>query len=206
MEMSSPSRPMPRRDSQADIPRADAPAVGLSQRRLRDEAVAALLPFFSDGAVGDEQTTRIVVEGLLDDYKAATPKELQLSAQIIALGWASLACVSASMAVRDQSLDEMLRLQGYALALDRLSQKSTKALEARRKERARNPGGMVPENMQWDEGAFQSAIGQAAERTVEAKAKLAAFMATLTPAAVPKLSGLFGEPMTPAVLARRRRV
>ncbi len=129
-----------------------------------------------------------------------------MSAQIIALGWASLACVSASMAVRDQSLDEMLRLQGYALALDRLSQKSIKALEARRKERARNPGAMAPENMLWDEAAFQMAIGQAAKRMAEAKVKLAAFMATLTPAAVPKLSGLSGEPMTPAVLARRRRV
>jgi hypothetical protein len=177
----------------------------LSSRRLRDEAVAALVPFFIDGAAGDEQTARVVAEGLLDDYRAATPKELQLSAQIIALGWASLACVSASMAVRDQSLEEMLRLQGYAIALDRLSQKSTKALEARRKERASDPSGMAPQNMLWDEGAFQLAIGQAAERMSEAKAKLAAFMATLTPAPIPKLSVLFGEPMTPAVLARRRR-
>jgi hypothetical protein len=177
----------------------------LRQQRLHDEAVAALVPFFIDGAVGDELTARIVAEGLLDDYKATTPKELQLSAQIIALGWASLACVSASMAVRDQSLEEMLRLQGYAIALDRLSQKSTKALEARRKERARDPSGMAPENTGWDESAFQSVIGQAAERMLEAKAKLAAFMAALMPAQAPKLSGLFGEPMTPTVLARRRR-
>jgi hypothetical protein len=176
-----------------------------SQQRLRDEAIAALVPFFIDGAAGDEQTARVVAEELLDDYKAATPKELQLSAQIIALGWASLACVSASMAVRDQSLEEMLRLQGYAIALDRLSQKSTKVLEARRKERARDPGRMAPENTLWDEGAFQSTIGKATERMSEAKAKLAAFMETLTQAAAPKLSGLFGEPMTPAVLARRRR-
>jgi hypothetical protein len=181
------------------------PLPGISQQSLRNEAVAALVPFFIDGAAGDELTARIVAEGLLDNYKAATPKELQLSAQIIALGWASLACVSASMAVRGQSLEEMLRLQGYAIALDRLSQKSTQALEARRKERARNPGGMAPENTLWDEGAFQLAIGQAAARMSEAKAKLAAFMATLAPAPAPKLSGLFGEPMTPAVLARRRR-
>jgi hypothetical protein len=177
----------------------------MSQQRLRDEAVAALVPFFIDGAVDDERTARVVAEGLLDDYKAATPKELQLSAQIIALGWASLACVSASMAVRDQSLEEMLRLQDFAIALDRLSQKSTKALEARRKERARDPSAMAAENTMWDESAFQSVIGQAAERMLEAKAKLAAFMATLTPSPAPKLSGLVGEPMTPAVLARRRR-
>jgi hypothetical protein len=196
LTMANPSQPTPR-------PRL--PQAGLSQQRLRDEAVAALVPFFIDGAVADELTARIVAEGLLDDYKAATPRELQLSAQIIALGWASLACVSASIAVRDQSLEEMLRLQGYAIALDRLSRKSTKALEARRKERARDPGGIAPENTLWDEGAFRSVIGQAAERMLEAKAKLAAFMATLMPSSAPKLSGLSGEPMTPAVLARRRR-
>ncbi len=199
--MADHSHPSPRPDpSPAGVSEPDS-----SQRHLRDEAVAALVPFFIDGAVGDELAARAVAEGLLDDYQAATPKELQLSAQIIALGWASLACVSASMAVKDQSLEEMLRLQGYAVALDRLSQKSTKALEARRKERARDPGGMAPENTLWDEGAFQSVIGQAAERMSEAKTKLAAFMAALLPSITPKLSGLIGEPMTPAVLARRRR-
>src|ERR1700712_3845051 len=165
----------------------------LTRQHLRQEAVAALVPFFIDGAVGDELTARLVAEGLLDDYRAATPKELQLSAQIIALGWASLACLSASMAVRDQSMEEMLRLQDYAIALDRLSRKSTKSLQARQKERARDPGGMTPEDTGWDEGAFQSVIGQAAERMLEARAKLAAFMATLTPSPPPKLSGLFGE-------------
>jgi hypothetical protein len=177
----------------------------LLQQRLHDEAVAALVPFFINGTVGDKLTARIVAEGLLDDYKAATPKELQLSAQIIALGWASLACVSASMAVRDQSQDDMLRLQDFAVALDRLSHKSAKALEARRKERARDPGAMPPENTLWDEDAFQSVIGQATERMLEAKAKLAAFVAALTPIPATRLSGLSGEPMTPAVLARRRR-
>ena len=82
-------------------------------------------------------TARVIAEGLLDDYKATTPKELQLSAQIIALGWASLVCVSASMVVKDQSLEEMLRLQGYALELDRLSRKATKGLEAEHKQRAK---------------------------------------------------------------------
>lgn len=174
--------------------------------RLRDQAIAALVPFFAGGHVGDEKAARMVAEGLIDDYQPGTPKELQLSAQIIALGWASLACVSASLVVKDQSVEEMLRLQGHALALDRLSQKSTKALEARRKERARNPGSMTPESMLWDEGAFQMAINQALERMNEANATLAAFMAMLKPHEKPlNLSSMFSEPMTPSVLARRRR-
>jgi hypothetical protein len=188
-------------------PTSSAAPSGPSAGRLRDQAIAALVPFFIDGHAGNETTAHLVAEGLLDDYGPATPKELQLSAQIIALGWASLACVSASMVVKDQSLEEMLRLQGHALALDRMSQKSTKALEAQRKERARNPDAMTPESMAWDEGAFQLAINQALEKMNEANAKLAAFMATLKPAEppAPKLGPLFGEPMTPAVLARRRR-
>ena len=44
----------------------------------------------------------------------------------------------------------MLRLQGMRIALDRLSQKSTKALEARRKERAQDPDG---------DGAGEHAVG-----------------------------------------------
>ncbi len=193
--MTSPSRPTSRAEAQPDP----------SRDRLREDAIAALLPFFIDSAAGDERTTRIVIAGLLDDYRAATPKELQLSAQIIALSWASLACLSASMAFRDQSMDEMLRLQGYALALDRLSQKSGKALDTRRKERARDPDRMSPEDTQWDACGFEAAIGQARKRMLEAKARLAAFMATLSPATAPDLSGLIGEPMTPTVLARRRR-
>jgi hypothetical protein len=174
---------------------------------LRDQAIAALVPFFVDGHAGDASTAHVVAEGLLDDYKAATPKELQLSAQIIALGWASLACVSASMVVKDQSLEEMLHLQGHAIALDRLSQNAIKALGARRRERASNPGGMTPESTAWDEGAFRMAISQAMEKMTEANAKLAVFMATLKPPLPPgpKVSSLVGEPMTPTVLARRRR-
>jgi hypothetical protein len=174
--------------------------------RLRDQAITALVPFFAGGQVGDEKTARVVAEGLIDDYKPATPKELQLAAQIIALGWASLACISASMVVKDQSIEEMLRLQGHAIALDRLSQKATKALDARRKERAKNPDGMTPESMLWDEGAFQMAINEALEKMNDANCKLAVFTAMLKPHEdTPKLSSLFGEPMTPAVLARRRR-
>ena len=55
-----------------------------SPERLRAQAVAALVPFFIDGPNSDVKIARLAAEGLLDDYKAATPKELQLATQIIA--------------------------------------------------------------------------------------------------------------------------
>jgi hypothetical protein len=174
--------------------------------RLRAQAIAALTPFFIDGHTCDETSARVVAEGMLDDYNAATPKELQLSTQIIALGWASLACLSAAMVVKDESLDEMLRLQNAALTLHRSSHKATKALEARRKERMKNPRALTPENARWDEGVFQLVINQAMEKMNDANARLAAFMVASPPAKqTPKLSFVTSEPMTPGVLARRQR-
>jgi hypothetical protein len=73
-------------------------------------------------------------------------------------------------------LEEMLRLQDAALALHRSSHKATKALEARRRDRAKNPQALTQENSRWDEGAFQLAINQAMDKLTHANAKLAGFM------------------------------
>jgi hypothetical protein len=171
---------------------------------LRDQAIIALVPFFI--GAGDATAARTVAAGLLDDYKAATAKELQLATQIIALGFATLACLSAAMVVKDESLDDMLRLQGYALALDRSSQKFSKALTARRKERAHHGPEMAEENTSWDEAAFQSAIDHALHGMTEANAWLATLRTDPAPIEPPpRLSVVFAEPMTPAVLARRAR-
>jgi hypothetical protein len=187
-----------------------------SPERLRAQAIAALVPFFLENPASDVNTARAVAAGLLDDYKAATPKELQLATQIVAFGWASLACLGAAAAVKTVSLEAMLDLQDIAIALNRSSLKATKALEARRKERAKNARGMSLANTKWDEGAFQLAINQALDAYNGASAKLAAYMATLEPAAskappepvAPKiiLPILSAEPMTPSVLARRARL
>ena len=184
--------------------------------RLRAQAIAALVPFFMETPASDETTARSVAETLLDEYKAATPKELQLATQIVALGWAVLACLGAAAAVKNQSIDGMLDLQDSAIALNRLSLKASKALDVRRKERAKNPRAMTVENTQWDEGAFQLAINRALDAYTDASAKLAAYMATLEPAAPKttpepvapktKLPFLSGEQMTPSVLARRARM
>ncbi len=202
---------------------SDATGSTHSIERLRDQAIAALVPFFLDGPTGDAKEARQIAEGLLDDYHAVTPRELQLSAQIIALGWASLACLRTAAAVKTLSLEGKLDLQDSAIALDRSSQKATKALEASRKERTKNPGAMTLEKTKWDEGAFQKAINQALEQLHDANGKLATYVATLpaaeqafitgvpaqvTPAPVaakPKLPFLSAEQMTPSVLARRAR-
>jgi hypothetical protein len=178
-----------------------------SPERLRAQAIAALVPFFMDGPTSDVNTARLVAQGLLDEYKAATPKELQLATQIVAFGWAALACLGAAAAVKNQSMDAMLDLQDSAIALNRLSQKATKALEVRRKERARNPAALTVENTRWDEGAFQLAINQALDKYNDANARVAAYTASLEPVVrKTKLPIMFAEPMTPSVLARRARM
>ena len=186
---------------------SDAVRLIQTPQRLRDQAIAALVPFFIDGPSSDLGTIRVAVASILDGYDAATPKELQLVTEIIAYGWAALACLRTAMAAKNLSVDDVLRLQNHAIALDRSSQKATRLLEARQKERARNWQAMPPEKIQWDEGGFQLAINQAQEKLNNANAKLAAYMATLTPVAPPtaKMAIHHAEPMTKSVLARRAR-
>lgn len=185
----------------------------LSFEHRYNQALAALAPFFMNDPSTDVETAREAAKSILDCHRAATPKELQLATEIVAFGWAALACLSAGAAVKSNSLDEMMDWQDSAIKLNRLSMKSTKALEVRQKERAKNPRAMTPENTRWDEGAFQLAINRALEKVTEANAKLKVFMAEMTPAAavpVPvepkvKMPILFAEQMTPSVLARRAR-
>lgn len=178
-----------------------------SPERLFAQAVAALVPFLIDGTQFEEATGRLAAKTLLEDYDTRTPKELQLATQIVALSWASLACLRAAMAVKNRSIDEMLALQDSAIALDRSCQKSTRALAARQKERAKNPKTLSTENWKWDEGVFQLTINQALEKLMDANEKLAAYMDRIMPPVVkkPKMPILFAERMTPSVLSRRTR-
>jgi hypothetical protein len=185
----------------------DAPGSIQSPERLRAQAIAALVPFFFDGPAGDVKTARLAAEGLLDDYKAGTPKELQLAAQVVALSWASLACLRTATVIKSLSIDAMLDLQDSAIALNAQCVKATKALLARQKERAKNPRAMTVENTRWDEGAFQLTINQALDKFNDANAQLAAYTASLQPVAEKtKLPILSAEQMTPSVLARRARM
>jgi hypothetical protein len=141
------------------------------------------VPFLSDGSTTDENTARLAAESLLDEYQAGTPKELQLATQVIALGLAAMACLRTAVAAKNLSIDDIVQLQDSAIGLDRASQKATKALKARRRERTRQPHAMTIENTRWDEGTFQLAINQALEKLTDANTRLAAYMATLEPPA-----------------------
>jgi hypothetical protein len=174
--------------------------------RLREQTAAALAPFFMDGAGSDADIARATAAAaqMLEDYHPKTPKELQLAAQIVALGFATLACLGAAASVRSQDLELMLDLQDSAIALDKLSDKSTRALEARRRERERTPERMTAANTQWDNAAFQSAIGRALEKFLYATSKIPAVREMPPVAEKPaKLPILSAEPMTVSVLARR---
>jgi hypothetical protein len=180
-----------------------------SPERLRKHAIASLVPFFIDSPDGDPTSARLAAEGMLDGYNATTPKELQLSTQIIALGWAAMICLRAAVAARNLSVADALRLQDHAIALDRSSQKATKALNARRKERVKKPESMTPENLRWDEGVFQLAINQALDQLTDANAKLATYMASQSPGTVAPVKETpnfrLGDQTTPPVPARRAR-
>lgn len=152
-----------------------------SLERLRAYAAVALVPFL-DAPSCDEQSALNAAAAMLDDYNAMTPKELQLSTQIIALGWAVLACLSASMMVKERSIEDMLRFQDSAVALDRNAHRIRKALTARQKERLKNPALLTVENTSWDEGVFQLVVNQALDKMTEANAELATLTGTNPPA------------------------
>lgn len=140
---------------------------------LREQAAAALAPFFMTGT-DDAAVAVREAAALLDEYAPMTPKELQLAAQIVAYDFAALACLGASATVRTLDLDVMLDLQDSALSMNALSDKSTRALEARRRERERAPHTLSAANTQWDNTAFRKAIARAQEKLLYANTKLAA--------------------------------
>jgi|SRR5271165_2737873 len=175
---------------------------------LCDQAAAALAPFFMNGADGDTDLARAAAAAVLDDYHAMTPKELQLSTQIVGFGIAALACLTTAAMVRERDVDIMLDLQDSAIALNTLAQKSTKATDARRRERERAPHLMSAENSQWDNAGFQTAIGRALEKLLYAYARMPATspvrpVASAAAVKPEKLPIQSAEPMTLSVLSRR---
>jgi hypothetical protein len=176
--------------------------------RLREQTATALAPFFMNGADSDTDLAREAAASILDDYHPMTPKELQLSAQIVAFGFAALACLGAAATVRGQDLDVMLDLQDSAIALNTLAEKSTKALDARRRERERAPHLMSATNTDRDNAGFQAAIGRALEKLLYANSRMAALPQAASVAAAPavtpqKLPILSAERMTLSLLSRR---
>lgn len=137
-----------------------APAL-FEETRCRAYAIAALVPFFTADA--GEATAEAIATELLDEYQATAPRQIQLAAEVIALGWATLACLGASATMGLEPM-AMLALQDEALRLERMTRRANKALEASRKGTAAETG--------WDEGAFQLTINRAMEAMGRANRRL----------------------------------
>ncbi|WP_428487399.1 hypothetical protein [Rhodopila sp.] len=187
--------------------------------RLVDRVVARIAPFFDPDPSFHEATAREAARELLNGYNAATGKELQLAAQIAAFSMAVLDCLRCSMSQRGMPVQVILRMRNDAVKLDTMSAKSTKALEARQRERARGQA-LGLEATQFDEAEFNAAIGKARDMVTFARAKLeahrdghartvAAVVAPARSAPPPAadaiaLPPLLAEQMTPQVPARRK--
>ena len=111
----------------------------LSLSRRYDQALAALTPFFMADESADVASATAAAKSVLDCHAAATPQELQLATESVAYGMASLACLCAGAAVREDSIDEMMTWQNIAIKFTNQSLKIGRALDARQKERTKNP-------------------------------------------------------------------
>src|SRR5882757_5464401 len=117
--------------------RSNTPSVAEAPEHLREWVVSHITPFFLDGVTDDPASAQEAARQMLVCYNAATGKELQLSAQVVAFGLAALDCLRCSMTERDMPVQVLLRLQSNAVALNGLAEKSRKALEARQRDRGR---------------------------------------------------------------------
>lgn len=176
----------------------------LSPDRLRDHAIAALMPFFLEGLTGGRKGAREKAASALDRYQPVTPRDLQLAAQVVAYDAAMMACLRMTETLMQAlSVRQAFDWQDVTIKWTKVSLKDLRALEARRKQREKYPDSGVPETAGWEEGAFQRVINQALEGFHTANEAFARLRPDLAPE--PKLTFLFAEPMTPAILAWRSR-
>lgn len=198
----------------SSLSKPSVPSPGDSE--LHEQVVSHITPFFLDDASDDPVPAMEAARQTLVCYNAATGKELQLSAQIVAFSMASLDCLRCSMTERDMSIDDLLRIQGHAIALNGLAEKSRKALEARQRDRQRGQAA-TQATVQLDEAEFRAAIDKALRMVTFARAKLTAHQAGRPPASsisattpvppaqkAPVLPARVAEQVTPDVLARRK--
>lgn len=166
----------------------------------RERAAEALVPFLVSGADGDEAFALQAAYQAIDAYRPMTPREMQLAAQAVALGFAALACLRCT-AGRNLAIETLLDLQDAAIKLDRQAQASIRALEARQRERQRAPQMLSPATTAWDERGFRRIMTLARRKLDVADATTPEFV----PAPKPRRTALrlgLAEPMTIDVLAR----
>ncbi len=180
--------------------------------RVQEWVVAQICPFFLGGASDNPTLATQAARQMLISYNAATGKELQLAAQVVVFGIAALDCLCCSMTERDMPVQLLLQIQGNAVRLNGMGEKSRKALEAKQRERQKGQAATAAA-AQLDEAEFQAAIGKARQMVAFARTKLEAHrvskaLASDAPVAqpvpaTPVLAPVAAEPMTLEVLARR---
>jgi hypothetical protein len=131
---------------------------------------------------------------------------------------AVLGCLGRSMTEPDLPVQLVLRMQGNAVKLNTMAEKSRKALAARQRERIRGRPAL-PAATQLNEAEFLAAIGKALDMQIFARTKLEAHQIgkALTQSVVADQAAseipaplvappVLAEPMTPDVLFRRTTV
>ncbi len=184
---------------------------------LMDRVVARVAPFFSDGVTITDSQSHAVARQVISDYHPVTGKELQLAAQIAALGIAVLTCLS-SASEPGLPIETMLRITDQAIKLSNTSTRNSRQLDSRKQERTRGQA-TNPEATQLDEAEFNATIGMARDFVAFARTQVEAhrIAAELAPASAPedqpatepkqparKLPPLIAEEMTATVLNRRK--
>lgn len=168
--------------------------------QYREQAANALYPFIASGVDWDESLGKAVAFEAIDGYAPKTPREIQLSAQIVACSFATISCVRSAMAAKNLSVEAILNLQDAALALDEEAHRSKVALEAKQRERQRAPQVMTPDSVAWDHSAFNKTMNLALKRMRDADSKIVDILPTRKPVR-PTLQVVAAEPMTTSVLA-----
>lgn len=166
----------------------------------REQAATALYPFMAAGVDWNEDMAMAAAYQAIDCYGPQTPREVQLSAQIVACSFAAIACLRSAVAGKDLSATAILKLQDTALALDEQAHKATKALEAKQRERQRAPQALTEQSVAWDDTSFRRTLSSALKKMQEADAKIADLLPKRKPMP-PKLQVVASAPMTTAVLA-----
>jgi hypothetical protein len=147
----------------------------------RERAATALSAFMARALQGDAERAMKAARQAIDGYSPRTPREVQLSAQIVACGFAALACLRSAVAAKDLPVKTVLRLQNNAVQLDKHAAVCTKALEEKQRERQRAPQILTNDAVAWDAASFETTIGVAMANMLEADSHIADILTQMVP-------------------------
>lgn len=145
-------------------------AVGCTPHLL-DRVVARIAPFFNDGTARyTDAECRALARECVVSLNPMTGKELQLAAQVSALGVAALDCLRCSAQVPSDQIEPALRMREDALKLTNLASRAERDLDGQRRSR-REGQAIRAEAMAFDEAGFSAVMGKALEMVTYARAR-----------------------------------